>query len=199
MTAVNLVNNSSNTATIGPNVVFGNSSAVSHGLAFSGTGAWAINAPLVTPNGGVLWLADSASGPITYGGVMPTSGSTGVIEVGAAANVSSTFNIIPGAFLRLTGSGANTSGSAVPGIFNLGMASGATGIVNQTGGTVTLPASSWNLEVGEAPGSYGYYNMTGGSLFALEAEIGNNGYGYFNQSGGSVTINNWLLLGARRI
>jgi autotransporter-associated beta strand protein len=188
-TLVSLLNNSGNTATIGANVFFNNSGGATHTIVLSGTSPWAFNAPIQSHNGAQIWLADQGSGVVTYAGT--TSGAA-VVEVGAntAGNSASTFNIVPGAFLAM--SGGSTNGSP-PGTLSMGMGSLGTGIVNQSGGTVVLTTAGWNLELGEVGGSYGYYNMTGGSLFANEAEIGNNGYGYYNQSGGSVTIANWML------
>ena len=69
MTAVNLVNNSSGTATLGANIVFNNSSAASHGLGFSGSGAWALNAPWCPP------MAESSGWRIAAAASSPTEGS----------------------------------------------------------------------------------------------------------------------------
>ena len=190
LTIVNFTNNSGTTATIGANVFLNNSSAATHVLALNGSSAWAFNAPIQPHNGAQIWLADTGTGVVTYAG---TTNGAAVVEVGASAagNSTSTFNIVPGAFLAM--SGGSTSGGP-PGTLNLGMGSLGTGILNQSGGTVSLTTAGWNLELGEVGGSYGYYNMTGGSLYALEAEIGNNGLGYYNQSGGSTTFANWFLL-----
>jgi fibronectin-binding autotransporter adhesin len=187
-TIVNFVNNSSNTATIGANVYFNNSSAATHTITLGGSGAWAFNAPIQPHNGASVWLADGATGVVTYAG---TTNGSGVVEVGLAAGAPSTFNVVPAASLVM--SGGSTTG-APPGTMSLGMANGAVGIVNQTGGTVALTNGSWDLELGEVSGGYGYYNMSAGSLYANEAEIGNDGYGYYNQSGGTSTFANYFLL-----
>ncbi len=186
---MNFTNNSGATATIGANVFLNNSSAATHVLALNGSSAWAFNAPIQPHNGAQIWLADTGTGVVTYAG---TTNGAAAVEVGASAvgNTTSTFNIVPGASLAL--SGGSTSGGP-PGTLSLGMGSLGTGIVNQSGGTVALTTAGWNLELGEVGGSYGYYNMSGGSLFANEMEVGNNGYGYYNQSGGSVTIGTWML------
>ena len=125
---------------------------------------------------------------MTYAG---TTNGSGVVAVGFAANTTSIFNIVPGASMILSG-GANNG--SPPATMGLGNANGAVGIVNQTGGTVALTTGGWDLDPGEVSGGYGYYNMSAGSLFANEADIGNDGYGYYNQSGGSVTFANWFLM-----
>lgn len=133
---------------------------------------------LTTVSAGTLAL----NGTSTGGGIYDVSNST------AAATV----NVNPGAILTITGGGSGTTVGG--GGMNLGIASSAVGIANQSGGTVALTNGSWNLELGDVNNSYGCYNMSGGSLFANEVEIGNNGYGLYNQTGGSVTVANYLLL-----
>ena len=108
----------------------------------------------------------------------------------ATAANATTVNLVPGATLIVNGGGSATNGG-----INLGAFAGASvGIMNQSGGTVALTNGSWNLEMGELAGGYGAYNISAGTLYANEVEVGDAGYGLYNQTGGSVTVNNWFLL-----
>ncbi len=71
----------------------------------------------------------------------------------------------------------------------VGQSAAGNGVVNQTAGTVNVQGV---IALGRWDGSYGAYNMSGGSLRVVNLNTGgfgnSNGNSIFNQTGGTVTV-----------
>ena len=71
----------------------------------------------------------------------------------------------------------------------VGQSAAGNGVVNQTSGTVNVAGV---IALGRWDGSYGAYNMSGGSLRVANLNSGgfgnNNGNSIFNQTGGSINV-----------
>ncbi|NBN94085.1 MAG: hypothetical protein EBV31_00405, partial [Verrucomicrobia bacterium] len=91
------------------------------------------------------------------------------INVGntAGATGTSILNVLPGAVLTAT---YNTSA----GDLQVGAVDGAVAVVNQSGGTVTAGGNFYLGKSATSTPSYGFYNITGGSLVATGA-VGSTG------------------------
>lgn len=126
-----------------------------------------------TLNGGVIDLSDGTN--------------AGNLRVGTSVS-GAILNIDPGSIVDV-------------GSFNLGDASNISGIVNQTGGTVTV---NQMLRVGHWPGNTSTYNISDGSLSLTGSPggapsgtgeqnggiyVGIDGAGIFKQTGGTVSTN----------
>ena len=79
---------------------------------------------------------------------------------------------------------------------NLIVGANHTGSFSQSGGSVTVQASSvgTGFFLGANAGSSGTYTMTGGTLSAVNAYVGANGSGTMNQSAGNATFSNTLFV-----
>jgi uncharacterized protein with beta-barrel porin domain len=116
------------------------------------------------------------------GGVTGTTGSGFLNQSGGTliAGSTTTFPIIGGATGTATGQYNLSGGSA---IFDGGLAVGATGVVNQTGGTLQI-ASGQLLDM-ITPG--GSYNLNGGTLqVGANGLFGSSGDGTLNFGGGTL-------------
>lgn len=145
--------------------------------------------PVYTPNSGIFNQTGGAvklSGPVVLGGPMdpaPIGGGNGVLNISDG-----TFDVA-----SAVGFGVVVGGTG-------------TGVVNQTGGTVTITSgpNSGGLELGRSVGGSGTYVLGGGELNVnREAAagpgayvlVGNAGTGAFTQSAGTVSIEGTMTLG----
>jgi hypothetical protein len=100
--------------------------------------------------------------------------------------------------INLSDSGVLTTA----GITHLGKQKGATGTINQSGGTLTANRSgNFAFVVGRDNGT-GVYNLSGGTMSTPgEAYVGQgfgdgvSGSGTWTQTGGTATISNWFVVG----
>lgn len=77
-----------------------------------------------------------------------------------------------------------------------GSISGATGTYELEAGTLDIESGAFS--VGESEGASGYLNQTGGTLTTGDTSnvlIGDSGTGYYNMSGGTATFQNGLSVG----
>ena len=154
------------------------------------------------------------SGSLNVTGLINNSGNTPALMMGGAGNGGGNAN---GATTTITGGGTLSNISmgwnATANVLNLAPASplfltasgdplsvgqsGGNGVINQSGGTVTVLGST---ELGRWDGSYGAFNMSGGSFATLNlysGGFGNDlGSSYFYQTGGVVTVSGSTILGA---
>ncbi len=136
------------------------------------------------------------------GTVIQTNGawnSGGVnLNIGSDADAEGIYQLSGGivsnynwAFIGLSGNGTlelsnNGKVSGVQGGTSIGHSNGSTGLVTQTGGTWDNNTRPWY--VGNNVGSYGTYQLSGGTLTNCEAiRIGYQGYGKVELSGGSIS------------
>ncbi len=129
----------------------------------------------ITVNAGRLELTTgtSTTGAFTVGGGAATRG---MLQIGAGANLTTADMDFGG---NATGAGAGY----------------------QSGGSVTLTTADGNglFGIGNVANSFGYYEVSGGSITANRLSIINTGQanpvGIFRQTGGTVTVNTWTLVG----
>ena len=175
--------------------------------AISGTGA------LVATAGGTITLsgANTYSGTTTVsagtlnldpatsssiGAINVTGGATGATLIASGGTTTVNGNLVVGVGGSDTNAQAQLTGGnlTVTGTFYLGNASGASGTVTQSAGTVTVNGTSDpTFSVGYASGATGFYTMSGGTLnvFSGTFNIGSYGTGTFNQTGGTVNTGSW--------
>jgi autotransporter-associated beta strand protein len=124
-----------------------------------------------------------------------TTGDTFYVSDGA--NTQGTIN--------LSGNGQFITG----GVTEVGVNGGATGTINQTGGSLTINRNgNFGLVLGDGRnanggnGPVGTYNLSVGTFSDENGEIyvgeGNNGgpgIGYWTQTGGTATFGNWFVVG----
>ena len=145
------------------------------------------------------------TGNNTYTG--QTTVSAGILNL--SGTEASTVNAVVGstagnAVLDLSG-----SGSLSPFYLLVGNVSGAVGAVYQTGGTLTASANSGfdNLSLGNMAGSYGYYDVVGGTASingicvagednngATSNFGGSGGNGVLDINGGTLNCSGWLVM-----
>jgi len=133
--------------------------------------------------GGRLVAAGTTDFEIDFSGTATVTG--GVLEahdidLGIQAGALATLNI--------GGSGAVIANNP----FNVGFASGATGVVNQTGGSLSLVSGSAFFNIGATAGSFGFYSISNGTIttdhhFLLGSSDG-SGTGVFHIIGGNSAI-----------
>ena len=172
---------------------------------------------------------NTAAGNLTFGSVVSGSGGltktgnnvltlsgtntfTGGATVSAGTlNVSGMVGPVASTSLTTVGNAANKAVLNVSGVLNqknllVGNASGAVGVVYQTGGTVTVTNGGGDcMSVGNIAGGFGYYNLSAGSVLANGLAVGgenNNGSGFSGTGGTGVmdiaggTLNDigWVVL-----
>jgi autotransporter-associated beta strand protein len=138
------------------------------------TGPTSVNAGTLTVSGSLVGTANNA-GQINVGQSGNTANATLNIQSGATITQNSA-NI-------LIGNGTSTANGI--------------GAVYQSGGTVSGVSQ---IQLGaNTGGSYGYYNLSGGTIGLKELDIsggsnlGNLAHGVLDISGGTMTVANWLV------
>ena len=139
-----------------------------------------------TQNGGALNLTGTASNPINpdyvpiggagfapWGGTLSIGGGTGNGD-GSNSGGNGTYNLIAGSI--------NSTN-------NIQIGSSGTGIMNQSGGSVST------VYMAEGFSGTGTYNLSGGTINSYSENVGYAGTGIFNQSGGTHTISSSLSVG----
>ncbi len=162
-------------------------------------------------SGGTLTAAAEYIGDGGNGTFTQEIGSTNTaqfMEIGFGAGSTGTYTITGGA-LNLTGvsfSGPLIVGDSGSGTLNIsgntfvntngnadiGLNSGSTGTVNQTGGTVSIGSSTApaDLFIARNPGSTGSYSLSGDDSLTVWSGmfLGYQGTGTFTQNGGQVAV-----------
>jgi len=139
------------------------------------TGASSVNAGILTVSGSLVGTANNA----------------GQIKVGQSGNAANaTLNIQPGATITQNGSDNILIGNGTS-------TANGIGAVYQSGGTVS---GINQLQLGATSGgSYGYYNLSGGTVSLKEldvspgASLAGLAHGVLDISGGTMTVANWLV------
>ncbi len=155
-----------------------------------GTGTWDMSGS-TNMSTGLIYLGgrrDAAGG----GAGTMTMNSTGTVTASSDFSVGTRGG---NGTLNVNNGNVNASGWLIIGETVNGTG-GSTGVVNQTGGTVTQAATDANgrlwlgsNEGGSAGGSSsGTYNLSGGTLNARNVWVGKDYIGIFNQSGGIANI-----------
>lgn len=70
-----------------------------------------------------------------------------------------------------------------------------TGVFTQGGGDLNLYGNGVGIDIAAKSGSFGTFNLQGGTLETGSLNVGDGGTGYFYQSGGTGTINGNLVVG----
>lgn len=154
-----------------------------------GTGTWDLSGS-----------TNLTTGRIYLGGTRDVGGAgTGTMTVSTTGTVTATSDLSVGTVggtgtLNVTSGNVKANSWMIIGETQAGLG-GSTGVVNQTGGTVTNAATDgggrlWlgSQESGAASASSGTYNLIGGTLNARGVAIGRHYTGIFNQSGGVANI-----------
>lgn len=149
--------------------------------------------------GGKLAITKTGTGTQTFSGAGNLTGNLlingGTVNISGAfaapvsvanASVNAVLNILPGAALNATVNANAASLSA-------GTSGTGVGVINQSGGSVVYDSQ---IVLGASTGSYGFYNLTGGTLATTgtsfnRLRIGGSGassVGIFYQTDGAVTL-----------
>jgi len=168
-------------------LIYNVASSSSPSYAISGSGS-------VTKSGsGTLTLsaANSYTGATTINaGTLNYSGSLasgGQFNVGASGGGNAVLGVQSGASITLN----NANFLVGNGITN----STGQGFVNQTAGSVS-GINQFQIGAGASGSSYGYYNLSGGSIGLKELDLGSfNGaaVGVLDMSGGTMNVSNWIV------
>ncbi|GEP45319.1 beta strand repeat-containing protein [Brevifollis gellanilyticus] len=147
---------------------------------------------------GTLSLSKGGTGMLTLSGTNTYTGTTavpgGILQLSSPIATNNQVNVGSGAGGRgILLIGANVAVSDI----DVGTNTSA-GAVYQSAGTVSLSGADANgiFSLGAANTSYGYYEVSGGSITSNRLTIGNtltSGNGYYRQTGGTVTINTNVL------
>jgi autotransporter-associated beta strand protein/T5SS/PEP-CTERM-associated repeat protein len=154
-------------------------------------------------NNGTLAFTAGSVTSTTWCGVGSTAGAVGTFQLSGSGQFACTgdFNI---ADESDTDGTLNLSGTATLRVNALyvGKYGTASGVVNQSGGTVTnVDASPADWRIGGGSGAadtnaYGRYHLSGGTLHTpANLQIGAYGRGVWLQTGGSATIGGWPVVG----
>jgi alpha-mannosidase len=128
----------------------------------------------IIDQGGLAFAGDSSfSGSGNFGV------SNGVVSIGTSGSVSlANYVTLGGLYSDPTDAGC--------------------GVLNQTSGTLNVGGGGQYFEIGAGSGSFGSYNLAGGSANALGStgmRVGASGIGLLNQSGGTLTCARYLAIG----
>ncbi len=151
----------------------------------------------VTVFGGALLIAGANAftgearvngGALVYSGANAQGSAN--ISLGYNTGSNGVMRVLPGA--DLTGTGA----------FLIGGATGSAAALYMTGGTVArTPADNQsNFGVGVGQNSYGYFNVSGGTLSNVRFQLGGTqdpkvGVGIGRVTGGTLSFSSWILIG----
>lgn len=113
-----------------------------------------------------LTVTNTTIGTTTADGILDSRGGDLVLGTGTTAQVT---QIAAGNGNVVIEDGANITTR----YFNIGDGGGTSGIINQTGGTVTMEAGFAGIRIGHWSGAGREYNLTGGTLDATA--LGSNG------------------------
>ncbi len=180
---IDVINGTGNVTIAG--AVTNGGTATASGLTYSGTGTLSLSGTN-TYNG----QTTVSSGTLNFSGSLSSAAQ---INVGVAGGGNAVLNVLPGASITMNNSNV---------LIGLGNTSTTgQGFVYQSGGTLTNTGYT-QLQIGAATTnvpSYGYYNLSGGTVSVNEADIGGfNGAsaGVLDMSGGTITIasNGWLIV-----
>jgi autotransporter-associated beta strand protein len=174
-------NNSSNTATIASDVVFGLGGAGAHTLALAGSGNWTLG-NVISDGGGTLSLSKNGTGTLTLTGVNTYTGgltlNAGTLNINSAAAVSGSTGAltINGGTIDNTSGAAITTTAAKPQNWNGDFTFTGTNNLNFNGGVVTLGGFGANRTV----------TVNGGTL--TEGSMTGFGYGLIKAGAGTLTL-----------
>ncbi len=159
------------------NLIAGQVSGYELNVGLSGSGSFTQSggSASFSPNE-VLGFSLGGSGTYTQSG---GTNSTGNLYIGNAAGAVGAYS--------LSGSGLLSASDVEVGYVG-------SGSFSQSGGMV-LTGSGGLVEVGNAPGSIGTYNLTAGQVSGGEMNVGLSGTGSFTQSGGSVSFSAYEVVG----
>ncbi|HXT12522.1 MAG TPA: FN3 associated domain-containing protein [Candidatus Angelobacter sp.] len=197
----------------GPSLIFNGGMATTNTgtktVFILGTGNVAINGNMTDGTaGGNLALTKNNTGTLTLAGVNTYSGPT-VVNAGTMVNSSSGGSAAGSATLTV----GNLAGSAavldiVPGAnftnysIAIGENSSVPGAIFQSGGTFTQVqgASIADFRIGDGSSSYGYYQLSAGTLNANEVGVGggnggNGTMGVMDITGGTFNDAGWITVG----
>ena len=151
-----------------------------------------------TPAGQGAWFALAPSAGTTRGTVttLSSTGSTGPVT-NTPYTATGDYNIDPVDYPSntLTSIGAGDT-FTIGGSLRVGF--NHTASFSQSGGSITVQASDDNdgFVLGYNASGNGTYTMTGGTLSAVHAYVGENGSGTMNHSAGTVTLSDNLFVAA---
>ncbi len=200
--------NATNNSTTNALTLAGGISASSTGaktLTVTGNGNTTISGAIAN-GAGTMNLTKTGTGTLTISGTNTYTGGTranaGTTILSGSHTQSGTADFISvnnvgaqNAVLKVA-SGAGTQGYTD---INLAEAANARGAIYQQGGTFSA-AAGIGLRVGSGATSYGYYNLSSGSLSIGGAKdtaigYGNGATGVMDVTGGSVAASSWIVLG----
>lgn len=155
---------------------------------------------------GTAGLVKAGTGTLTLSGTSPYAGTT-TVNAGTLNVIGS----LPSTNITYVGGAVGKAALTVSGTLKqknllIGNASGATGAVYQTAGTITVTNGGGDcLNVGNIAGGYGYYNISGGTTLASGIAVGgeNNtgtgfsgtgGNGLMDVFGGTVNNTSWFVM-----
>ncbi|WP_367874534.1 autotransporter-associated beta strand repeat-containing protein [Luteolibacter sp. Populi] len=128
---------------------------------------------------------------VAGGGTLSFTGAStkaaGALEVGNAAG-DGTLNLDSSAALVFNGTPVVGNGALTPGA----------GAIRQSSGTVTFSQDTQYLNIANTTGSYGSYELSGGTASTPTGSglrVGWNGPGVLTQSGGSLSCGRWFVVG----
>jgi autotransporter-associated beta strand protein len=146
----------------------------------------------LNPNAGSVQISQTSGTIATTSWLDVANGTaTSVYNLsGGAANPGTDFNVADaGGTGTLNLSGNGTINVTAAGQFFIGKYPGSVGVVNQSGGTVTIaPGSALALTLGSATTGRGTYNLDGGTL-TTPTILSGMGTSIFNFNGGNLRLN----------
>ena len=197
---VGIFNTNGNTLTLsGPLTNTGN---VGHAITVAGAGTLVLAGP-VTVNGAVndtnnpAIMMGNRNGGNSNGATVTINGSANLTGISSGwDNTKNTLNFASTGTVTLT----NTVDA-----LDVGQSANGNGVVNQTTGGVT---SAGNIMLGMWDGSYGNYNLSGGTLNTVNmyggagfpgtgGEGNSNGNSLFKQSGGTANVSGTTVIGSQ--
>ena len=160
-----------------------------------GTGYTSAPTVTITGGGGTGATATTATTANTSGGL--TKIGTGTLTLSGANTYTGSTTVNAGT-LTLSGTGTVSTNGDV--LVTSGTASGTAGVINQSAGTVTTGGGNNQMILSAGAGTYGDYNLSGGTLNIGTLRAGGSaanagGNSYFVQTGGTVNLSNAAFIG----